>query len=145
MELDDIYSEILMENARSKEYKKEIKGKKINAINASCGDVLIVQYILEEKDKKISEISFSGSGCAISEASANIMCKILIGKTISEALKIINVFINMIKKGEIDNPELIGEAIALKNIHNMPERAKCALLSWNSIKKELEKENIKKD
>ena len=80
-------------------------------------------------------MAFSGHGCAISQASTSIMIDTLRGKTIEEAKKIIETFIKMIKREITDEKELkkLEEAIAFKNVSNMPARVKCALLAWHTI------------
>lgn len=77
-----------------------------------------------------------------SQASTSIMIDTLIGKTKEEALEIINTFIGMIKREITDEEELekLEEAIAFKNISNMPARVKCAVLAWHTIKDLLDKE-----
>ena len=80
-------------------------------------------------------MAFSGHGCAISQASTSIMIDTLKGKTIDEAKEIIKTFIEMIKREIKDESELkkLEDAIAFKNVSNMPARVKCALLAWHTI------------
>ena len=99
---------------------------------------------MNEDNSIIQEISFTGRGCAISEASANIMSEILKGKTKEEAKKIITTFFNMIKLNETNDQKLIeilGDAYAFKNIAYMPSRVKCAFLSWKTLEQILEELN----
>ena len=86
-------------------------------------------------------MAFSGHGCAISQASTSIMIDTLKGKTIDEAKEIIKTFIEMIKRETVDEVELqkLEDAIAFKNVANMPARVKCALLAWHTIEDMLEK------
>ena len=80
-------------------------------------------------------MAFTGHGCAISQASTSIMIDTLKGKTISEAKNIIEVYLKMIRREEItrDEEKLLKDALAFKNISNMPARVKCALLAWYTI------------
>jgi nitrogen fixation NifU-like protein len=80
-------------------------------------------------------MSFSGHGCAISQASTSIMIDTLKGKSIKEAKEIINVYLKMIRRESISKEEskLLKDAIAFKNISNMPARVKCALLAWHTL------------
>ena len=89
----------------------------------------------------IEDMAFSGHGCAISQASTSIMIDTLKGKTIDEAKEIIKTFIEMIKRETVDEVELqkLEDAIAFKNVANMPARVKCALLAWHTIEDMLEK------
>ena len=99
---------------------------------------------MNEDNSIIQEISFTGRGCAISEASANIMSEILKGKTKEEAKKILTTFFNMIKLNETNDEklmEILGDAYAFKNISYMPSRVKCAFLSWKTLEQILEELN----
>ena len=90
-------------------------------------------------------MAFSGHGCAISLASSSIMIDTLKGKTLDEAKEIIKTFIGMIKREVKDEKELekLEDAIAFKNIANMPARVKCALLAWHTIEDMLNKKERK--
>ena len=143
-EMMEIYKQVIIENTKEKEHKKEIEGIVKEGVNPSCGDELKIYVKMDEDNTIIEEISFTGRGCAISEASANIMAEILKGKTKEEAKKIITTFFDMIKLNEIDDEKLIevlGDAYAFKNIAYMPSRVKCAFLSWKTLEKILEELN----
>ena len=143
-EMMDIYKQVIVENTKEKEHKKIIEGISKEGINPSCGDELKIYVKIDRKKEKIEEISFTGRGCAISEASANIMSEILKGKTKEEAKKILTTFFNMIKLNETNDQKLIeilGDAYAFKNIAYMPSRVKCAFLSWKTLEKILEELN----
>ena len=86
-------------------------------------------------------MAFSGHGCAISQASTSIMIDVLKGKTVEEAKEIIKTFIDMIKRETKSEEELekLEEAIAFRNVANMPARVKCALLAWHTIEDILNK------
>ena len=143
-EMMEIYKQVIIENTKEKEHKKEIKGIEKEGINPSCGDELKIFVKMNEDNTIIEEISFTGRGCAISEASANIMSEILKGKTKEEAKKIITTFFDMIKLNETNEEKLmetLGDAYAFKNIAYMPSRVKCAFLSWKTLEKILEELN----
>ena len=86
-------------------------------------------------------MAFTGHGCAISQASTSIMIDTLKGKTIEEAKDIVETFIDMIKRETKNEEDLekLEDAIAFKNISNMPARVKCALLAWHTIEEILNK------
>ena len=143
-EMMEIYKQVIIENTKEKEHKKEIKGIEKEGINPSCGDELKIYVKMDATNSIIDEISFTGRGCAISEASANIMAEILKGKKKEEAKKIITTFFDMIKLNETDDEklmEILGDAYAFKNISYMPSRVKCAFLSWKTLEKILEELN----
>ena len=143
-EMMEIYKQVIIENTKEKEHKKEIEGIEKEGVNPSCGDELKIFVKMNEDNTIIEEISFTGRGCAISEASANIMAEILKGKTKEEAKKIITTFFDMIKLNETNEEKLIEilcDAYAFKNIAYMPSRVKCAFLSWKTLEKILEELN----
>jgi len=107
---------------------------KVNTNNESCIDELDIMIKIE--DNIIKDMRFDGEACAISTSTASVMIKTLIGKSINEALNIINNYQNMIDEKEY-NKEIIGEAIIYDEIYKQPNRKKCALLPWDGIKKVL--------
>lgn len=137
----NIYGEILTEHARSEHNRHHLKSPTMvcHGINPSCGDELTIELI--EKDGTILDASFTGSGCAISLASASIMIDLIKGKSIEEATQLSNVFFRMIKS-EADEEELefLEDAIALRDISHMPARVKCAVLGWHTLKENLNRE-----
>jgi nitrogen fixation NifU-like protein len=103
--------------------------------NPSCGDEIELEIKLN--GDVIEDIAFLGHGCAISQSSTSIMSDVLRGKTFSEAKDIVKTFIEMIKRETTDEKELekLEDAIAFKNVSNMPARVKCVLLAWHTIEK----------
>ena len=143
-EMMEIYKQVIIENTKEKEHKKEIEGIVKEGVNPSCGDELKIFVKMNEDNTIIEELSFTGRGCAISEASANIMSEILKGKTKEEAKKVITTFFDMIKLNETNDEklmEILGDAYAFKNIEYMPSRVKCAFLSWKTLEQILEELN----
>lgn len=112
--------------------------------NPNCGDE--IQIEVKIKDNIIEDMAFTGHGCAISQASTSIMIDTLKGKTIEQAKEIIQIFINMIKRETQNEEDLkkLEDAIAFKNVSNMPARVKCALLAWHTLENYL-KDNIKEE
>ena len=132
--MDEIYNELIMEHSMNSANKKEIECDfKELGHNPSCGDEITLYLKLD--NNIIKDISFTGSGCAISQSSTSIMIDVLRGKTIDEAKEIIDIFKRMIKREDLSEEELdkLNEAIAFKNISNMPARVKCVLLPFNTI------------
>ncbi len=109
----------------------------MDGVNPSCGDQITLKVLLGD-DGKIKDAGFTGSGCAISQASADMMADLIIGKTKEEALKLADIFDRMIK-GNVSEEELeeLDEAAALQDISHMPARVKCAMLGWRTVKEML--------
>ena len=140
-DLNDIYNELIMEHSMNSYNKKKLEKADYSEIghNPNCGDEITLEIKLN--GNLIEDMAFLGHGCAISQASTSIMIDTLKGKTINEAKDIIKTFIDMIKREETDEENLkkLEDAIAFKNVANMPARVKCALLAWHTIEDILNK------
>lgn len=134
-ELSDVYNDIIMEHSMNSYNKKELEGVTCCKMghNPNCGDEIKLEVKIN--GDIIEDLAFTGHGCAISQASTSIMIDTLRGKKIEEAKEIVKTFIEMIKRETKDENELkkLEDAIAFKNISNMPARVKCALLAWHTI------------
>ncbi len=141
MDLNSVYTELIMEHNKNSRNKKELEDADIreHGHNPSCGDDITLELKLD--GDYIEDAAFNGSGCAISQASTSIMIDLIKGKSIEESLELVDTFIAMIKKEIDDQQELrkLKDAMALKNISNMPARVKCAVLSWHTLKEALGK------
>lgn len=137
MEIDDIYQKIIIEHSTNRKNKREMENPTIDekGHNPSCGDELDIKIKLSDDKKTIEDISYTGIGCAISQASASMMCDLLRGKSVEEAKKLTSIFIGMIRREIKSDEELevLEDAAALKNVSNMPARVKCALLAWHTL------------
>lgn len=137
--LDDVYNELIMEHSMNSYNKRKIDNpdKVEKGHNPSCGDEIELE--IKMNGDVIEDLAFTGQGCAISQSSTSIMTDVLRGKTVEEAKGIIKTFIDMIKRETTDEKELekLEDAIAFKNVSNMPARVKCALLAWHTIEKML--------
>lgn len=134
-DLNDVYNELIMEHSMNSYNKRKLENADFSCMghNPNCGDEITLEIKLN--GNIIEDMAFSGHGCAISQASTSIMIDTLKGKTIDEAKEIIKTFIEMIKREIKDESELkkLEDAIAFKNVSNMPARVKCALLAWPYI------------
>ena len=140
-DLTDVYNELIMEHSMNSYNKKKLENADYSEIghNPNCGDEITLE--LKLNGNVIEDMAFSGHGCAISQASTSIMIDTLKGKTINEAREIIKTFIEMIKRETTDEENLkkLEDAIAFRNVSNMPARVKCALLAWHTIEDILNK------
>ena len=124
-----------MEHNSHPDYKYDMTDPTLvhEGINPSCGDELTLQLRVE--DGVIEEASFTGHGCAISQASADIMADLITGETVKEALRLSDLFLAMVRGEELSEQDMedLDEAAQLKDISHMPARVKCAELAWRTL------------
>lgn len=140
METKNFYNEILTEHNMHPEFKHDLSDADIvlDGVNPSCGDE--IQLKLKTDGDTIVDGAFVGDGCAISQASTDIMLGMIVGRKKEEALKIGNLFMRMIR-GEATEEEIdsLEEASSLRDIAHMPARVKCAMLGWRTLSEALKK------
>ena len=127
------YNEILTDHNihPTHKYKMEDATFSLEGVNPSCGDDVVL-YIKVNDQNTIEDASFFGDGCAISQASADMMCDLIIGKSKEEALRLSDIFLRMIKDTITpEEKEELEEAGILEDIHHMPARV--SALSWAGI------------
>lgn len=133
----NIYTAALMQHNSHPDYKYEMEGCTCSheGVNPSCGDELTLQLRIE--DGVIEEASFVGSGCAVSQASADMMADLITGETVKEAKRLVRLFLGMIKGEALseEDKEDLDEAAELESISRMPARVKCAELAWRTLEK----------
>ena len=139
MDLKQLYQDIILEHGKSPKNLGKCQGYNHDAKghNPLCGDKVHVYIKLDDK-KNIEDISFEGTGCAISIASASIMTELIKGKTYLHAKEIMNEFLNMIKNSsEIKSNHLNDDQkiiiMSLSGVKQFPMRVKCATLSWHTL------------
>ena len=155
MNLKELYQEIILDHGKNPRNlrKAENFNKDAKGYNPLCGDKVHIFLKLDEK-KKIQDISFEGSGCAISMASASIMTELLNGKNEKQINEIVKDFLEMIKNKEnLDNNDLKDDEktklMCLSGVKKYPMRVKCATLAWHTLtsaiknsQKEINTENL---
>lgn len=134
--MGNIYtSTTFMEHNSHPDYKYEMDSPTDthDGINPSCGDELTLQLRVE--GGVIEEASFTGHGCAISQASADIMADLITGEAVEEAKRLAGLFLGMIRGDELSEDDLedLDEAAQLQDISHMPARVKCAELAWRTL------------
>ena len=140
MESRSFYNTILTEHNLHPLHKQVLKDANLalEGVNPSCGDDIVLQ--LKVENGKITDGAFAGSGCAVSQASADMMLDLIIGKTKEEALKLSDIFLKMIHdEATPDEIEQLEEASSLQDISHMPARVKCAVLGWHTMEEKSKK------
>ena len=132
-----VYTAALMEHNAHPDYKYELTDftHEHEGVNPSCGDELVLRLRLSADGATIEEVAFAGSGCAVSQASADIMAELITGETVDAAKRLGDLFIRMIQGDELspDERDDLDEAYELESINRMPARVKCAELAWRTL------------
>ena len=139
MDLKELYQDIILEHGKSprnfgkcEKYTHEAKGH-----NPLCGDQVHV-FLKLNNEKNVDNVTFEGSGCAISIASTSIMTELVKGKSLEAAKKIVIDFLNMIKNtqeiksNDLDEDQKI-KIMSLSGVKQYPMRVKCATLAWHTL------------
>ena len=135
------YNEILIDHNMHPAHKHELPDAdlEMRGYNPTCGDDITLR--LKVSDGVVVDGAFTGSGCAISQASADMMLDLVIGKPKEEALRLADIFLRMIKSDASDEEiEELEEAGVLQDVSHMPARVKCAVLGWHTLEQLLEDE-----
>lgn len=134
MENKTFYNEILTDHNLHPGHKHELEDANmaLEGVNPSCGDDIWLK--LKVENGIIVSGAFVGDGCAISQASADMMLDLVIGKTKEEALRLADLFLGMIQ-GTVSGAQLeeLEEASVLQDVSHMPARVKCAVLGWHTL------------
>ncbi len=149
MNLKELYQEIILDHGKNPRNlrKTENFNKEATGYNPLCGDKVHI-YLKLSENKKVEDISFEGSGCAISMASASIMTDLIRGRKENEVKDIVKDFLYMIKeKPELSSKNLKDDEktklMCLSGVKQYPMRVKCATLSWHTLTSAID--NIQKE
>lgn len=140
MNLNEIYTEVITEHSTSARNRRHLEQASVTLAgkNPSCGDEIELELLV--RDGKIADASFTGVGCAISQASASMMIDLVRGKSLPEARQLAELFTAMIQRKVTNERDLepLEEAAALKNVSNLPARVKCAAMPWHTLETAIE-------
>ena len=135
--MPSIYTAALMEHNAHPDYKYDLENAthEHEGINPSCGDELVLKLRLGDDGRTIEEAAFTGHGCAVSQASADMMADLITGESVEEARRLCGLFIGMVQGKELSDQdrEDLDEAAELETISRMPARVKCAELAWRTL------------
>ena len=136
MQLDQLYQDIILDHYKQPRGRglREPFDAEAHHVNPTCGDEVTVRVAIV--DHKITDVSYEGMGCSISQASASVLHELLTGRTVEEAMTRVNSFTEMVgSRGQIQPDEtLLEDAVAFAGVAKYPARVKCALLSWMAFK-----------
>lgn len=140
-ELRELYQEIIIDHNRNPRHHYAMKDatNQANGFNPLCGDKLTVYIKIE--GNLLTELSFLGCGCAISQASASLMTDSLKGKTVKEAHELFHHFHHMLTQNEEGQTRDMDKLTVLAGVKAYPARVKCATLAWHTLEAALNKDS----
>jgi nitrogen fixation NifU-like protein len=140
MQLQDMYQEIILDHYRNPHHKglRDPFDAQVYHVNPTCGDEVTLRVALKDAggEPVVEDVSFESLGCSISQASASVMADLVIGKPVSEAMKVGDAFLELMQsKGQLEPDEdVLEDAVAFAGVSKYPARIKCALLGWMAWK-----------
>jgi nitrogen fixation NifU-like protein len=141
MQLEDMYQEVILDHYRHPHHKglRDPFDAEVYHVNPTCGDEVTLRVSLKESadgEAVVEDVSYESLGCSISQASASVMSDLVIGKPVSEAIRIGDAFLELMKsKGQLEPDEdVLEDAVVFAGVSKYPARIKCALLGWMAWK-----------
>ncbi|MFD6984931.1 Fe-S cluster assembly sulfur transfer protein SufU [Streptomyces sp. NPDC059956] len=138
MKLESMYQELILDHYKHPRGRGLRDGDaEVHHVNPTCGDEITLR--VKYDGETLTDLSYEGQGCSISQAGASILNELLVGKELGEARKIQEVFLELMQsKGKLEPDEAMEEvledAVAFAGVSKYPARVKCALLSWMAWK-----------
>lgn len=139
-ELDDLYQQVILDHCKAPRNFHPLEGanRKGEGHNPLCGDNYVV--FLKMDGDVVQDVSFTGSGCCISKASASLLTTVVKGKTKDEVKALFEKIHDLITTGHGDEAGL-GKLAVFAGVHKFPARVKCAILSWHAVLAAVEGKN----
>jgi nitrogen fixation NifU-like protein len=141
MQLQDMYQEIILDHYRNPHHKglRDPFDAEVYQVNPTCGDEVKLRVTLKpgvDGEAVVDDVSYESLGCSISQASASVMSDLVIGKPVSEGMRIGDAFLELMQsKGQLEPDEdVLEDAVAFAGVSKYPARVKCALLGWMAWK-----------
>lgn len=136
MSVESLYQEIILDHYKAKHHSglREPYLAEVMHVNPSCGDEIKLRVNLD--GDVVTDVSYEGIGCSISQASTSVMTDLVIGRTIDEGMELAAEFNEMMhSRGNFDPDEdRLEDAVAFLGVAKFPARVKCALLGWSAWK-----------
>jgi len=135
--LNDLYQEIIIDHSRRPRnfHEMEDATRRVEGYNPLCGDKLRL-FVKMGEGERVNDISFVGSGCAISTASASLMTETVKGKTLAEAEALMERFHDLLTRDQ-SAPKDLGKLAVFSGVREFPARVKCATLAWHTLRSAL--------
>jgi nitrogen fixation NifU-like protein len=136
MQLESMYQEIILDHFKRPHRRglREPYDAEVHHVNPVCGDELTLRVSV--RDGTVTDVSYEGQGCSISQASTSVLTDLVVGKTVAQALVVQEEFLRLMQsRGEVEpDEEVLEDAVAFAGVSKYPARIKCALLGWMAWK-----------
>ena len=138
MRLEQMYQDVILDHYKHPHHRglREPFGAEVHHVNPTCGDEVTLRAALSDDGKRITDVSYDGQGCSISQAATSVLADLVIGQTVPEAKATVAAFHEMVSsRGAIAGDEdVLGDGVAFAGVSKYPARVKCALLGWLAFK-----------
>jgi nitrogen fixation NifU-like protein len=140
-DLEELYQQVILDHSRRPRNFGELADPavRVHGDNPSCGDEIHLAVKFGPGDE-VEELKFTGSGCAISQASASLMTMKVKGKSPSQIRSMLDAFEKLVTTGRESHPQSLGDLGLLAGVHKFPQRVKCAMLAWRAIEQALQED-----
>jgi nitrogen fixation NifU-like protein len=134
--IDQLYQEIILDHYKRPHGRglREPFGGEAHHVNPTCGDEITMRVAAD--GATLTDVSYDGMGCSISQASASVLHELLQGRTAAEAFEVHEAFVALMQgRGQVEpDEEVLGDGVAFAGVARYPARVKCALLPWMAFK-----------
>ena len=136
MDLESLYQEIILDHYKHPRGKglRDPYAVEVHHVNPTCGDEITLRVVLD--GDTVSDVSYDGQGCSISQASASVLFEQLVGQSVGDDMATSEAFLELMQgRGQVEPDEdVLGDAVAFAGVAKYPARVKCALLAWMAWK-----------
>ncbi|WP_155771848.1 Fe-S cluster assembly sulfur transfer protein SufU [Mycobacterium asiaticum] len=136
--LEQMYQDVILDHYKHPHNRglREPFAAEVSHVNPVCGDEVTLRVALSDDGATVSDISYDGQGCSISQASTSVLTEQVIGQSVPEALRTLDAFTEMVSsRGNVQGDEdVLGDGVAFAGVAKYPARVKCALLGWMAFK-----------
>ena len=138
MRLEQMYQDVILDHYKHPHHRglREPFAAEVHHVNPTCGDEVTLRVSLSDDGEQVTDVSYDGQGCSISQAATSVLTDLVVGRTVGDALKTVTAFTEMVSsRGTIAGDEdTLGDAVAFAWVSKYPARVKCALLGWLAFK-----------
>jgi nitrogen fixation NifU-like protein len=138
MRLEQMYQDVILDHYKHPHNRglREPFGAQVHHVNPTCGDEVTLRVALSGDGEQVTDVSYDGQGCSISQAATSVLTDLVIGRSVTETLTTVAAFTDMVSsRGTIAGDEdVLGDGVAFAGVSKYPARVKCALLGWLAFK-----------